>query len=636
MADGEPPITKRPGRQPKAPSTPDAIEIAMEAADDPTLAEPVRALLEAQTRYVNRQMASETAGLALKVLTGLTGVAFAIGLGVMVWQAFNERGLVIQTFSVPPEFETRGVTGKVVASKLLDRLGELQAQTQSTRAPSTYANNWNGDIKVEIPSTGVSISELRRLLVAWLGSQTTIDGEVYSQGDKIVVAARTGTAPAKTHEGAPADLDALMLAAAEDVFRTTQPYRYAIYLGRNGDAEGQAKKRAALQRLSETGDPTDRLWALSGLSNSLNDDNDLNGALEALAKAKAIDPDFPLAYNNLGAHLSDAGRFEEGYQAFRMAGEKAERYGKRYMKPEALAYVVPAWKAGAAMGNGDYATAASLLEQANRATGDDRYRSSIVLAQILLHDIGGVRQNMPLVIAAEDPGPDADPRARATFANGQASAEVSIAFSAEDWPGVLRAAEGFPLPGGNPVSALTWATGVRPFVAVALAKQGRVAEARAMVESTPLDCYQCVISRASVAATAGDARAADGWFARAKGSGPSLPDADSAWAYALLQRGDLAGAETHFKAALKVQPRFIDALLGLGEVQMAQGKPNEAVRQFRDAATLSPNWGRARLRWGQALAVSGHAAEARGQFQTAVGLDLTPTDREEARRRLRS
>ncbi len=74
---------KRPSprrRRARAPTTPDPIEIAMEAADNPTLSEPVRTLLGNQNRLVLWQIVSERAGIAdkrasfvLKALTGLAG-----------------------------------------------------------------------------------------------------------------------------------------------------------------------------------------------------------------------------------------------------------------------------------------------------------------------------------------------------------------------------------------------------------------------------------------------------------------------------------------------------------------------------------------------------------------------------------
>ena len=232
----------------RKPDSPNPVEIAMVELNDGAPEDgPAGVLLRRHARLIDAQIASERMGFVLKLLTGLLGLAIAIALASLVWSASQERGLVIEPFSVPPDFAERGVTGQVVASQLLDRLSLLGDQTQSVRAPSTYANNWNGDIKVQIPQTGVSVGELRRVLVEWLGRQTRIGGEVYRTPEGLVLSARTGTAAASVHVGASeADLPAMVQAAAEAVYADTQPYRYAIYVSRQGAPDDKARSRQLL------------------------------------------------------------------------------------------------------------------------------------------------------------------------------------------------------------------------------------------------------------------------------------------------------------------------------------------------------------------------------------------------------
>lgn len=129
----------------------------------------------------------------------------------------------------------RGLSGPVLASQLLDRLTEMQAETDSLRAASTYANDWGDDIAVEIPSTGVSIGELRRYLRNWLGRQTRLSGEVFRLADgRIAVTARVSGRPASRSEGAVGELDELLRKQAEAIYAETQPYRYSVWLTRKG------------------------------------------------------------------------------------------------------------------------------------------------------------------------------------------------------------------------------------------------------------------------------------------------------------------------------------------------------------------------------------------------------------------
>ena len=96
-------------------------------------------------------------------------IAVALFIGGAVWSAAHDDGLVIEAFSVPPDMASRGLTGQVVASQLLDKLAAMQNATDSARPAHSYASNWGNDIKVEIPDTGVSVGEFYRYLAAWLG-----------------------------------------------------------------------------------------------------------------------------------------------------------------------------------------------------------------------------------------------------------------------------------------------------------------------------------------------------------------------------------------------------------------------------------------------------------------------------------
>jgi len=52
----------------------------------------------------------------------------------MIWDASQSSGLLIEPLSAPPDLAARGITGEVVAAKLLDHLSEMQAQTSTIQA----------------------------------------------------------------------------------------------------------------------------------------------------------------------------------------------------------------------------------------------------------------------------------------------------------------------------------------------------------------------------------------------------------------------------------------------------------------------------------------------------------------------
>src|ERR1700743_1198558 len=80
-------------------------------------------------RILKLEHASAAMKVAFELAIALIFTLVAIGLGAAVWGAATENGLVVQSFSVPPDLAGRGMTGDVVAAKLLDKLSALQNAT---------------------------------------------------------------------------------------------------------------------------------------------------------------------------------------------------------------------------------------------------------------------------------------------------------------------------------------------------------------------------------------------------------------------------------------------------------------------------------------------------------------------------
>src|SRR6185437_5927853 len=263
--------------------------------------------------------------LAFEFVVALIVIVVGVALGAALWNAAHDDGLVIETFSVPPDLANRGLTGEVVAGKVLDRLTELQFQTDSNRAASSYVNNWGSDIKVQIPETGVSIGQLYRYLAGWLGHETHITGEIYRDDQGIAVTARVGGAPPTTVRGTDAELDRLIQQSAEAVYRTTQPYRYAVFLDTHGKS---AQARAIYNQLVAGQSLDDRAWAYIGLSAQRTNVADFAGANALLHKAMAIKPDILLIYANLAGNESSLQHDEQQLAYARKTLELSEGGGR--------------------------------------------------------------------------------------------------------------------------------------------------------------------------------------------------------------------------------------------------------------------------------------------------------------------
>ena len=192
----EPPINIPKRRRTKldpAPTTPDPIEIAMEAeAGDAAPDSPARRLLIDQGRLVRWQIASERAGVALRMLTGLVGLLVLVSLGVMAWRASRDDSIVVHVFSVPPAFAAQGMNGEVLAGRFMDRLREVQLINANASLTMNRTLREDADaISIEIPKTGVSLGEVQRLLADWLGRRTVIIGALTQSPDGALGTADT-------------------------------------------------------------------------------------------------------------------------------------------------------------------------------------------------------------------------------------------------------------------------------------------------------------------------------------------------------------------------------------------------------------------------------------------------------------
>ncbi len=602
-------------RRRAAPTTPDPIELAMEAAP-PDVAERV---LERHAQLIGWQIASERAGFVLKALT-IGAVAAAVGaFGVMAWEASRARGLVVAGFSAPPSYAARGLSGDALAADLTHRIAARVRTTNAvslTRTDGVRADG--GDVvKVEIPQTGVSLGEISRALRGWLGHERRLTAALRDEGDGVasIVLALAGADPV-TVRGPAGDIDGLMNAAADAAFAEYDPQNVIIYLGNQGREQEAGAAAERLVRAAST--PRDRaraygFWALT--------DPDAHRALVKAQLATEADPQLMSGWLEGANATLRLGR-DEAYLAYvrRLAAVRTSYQDESVRGRLAPVVALGRWQAGLFLG--DYVEPPEMVMA---FVGPSATRARV---RALLHDGAGAAEQLRFA-ELEGLPPTAGLEVRWAAAAG-----------AGDWPAALGAAQaltawavGDPLPGVpvwfNRLRTVELPTKYRPWLALAMARTGDVAAAQTLAAMGPLDCYLCVRVRGQVAEAAGDRAGADRWFAEAVRQGPSLPFAHLEWGQAKLARGDRAGAVAAFARAHALSPRFADPLEAWGEALAAQGDAAGAAAKYAEAAKIAPKWGRLHLKWGQALARLGQADEARAHFRTAAGLNLSGPDRAE-------
>ena len=580
---------------------------------------------------------SEVLKLSMELAAAFIFISIVVAICAAVWMAAHDNSLVIDAFKVPPDMAAKGLNGDVVASQLLDRLTTMQAQTDSSRASDTYASDWSAGIKVYIPNTSVSISDAYRYLANWLGTQTHISGEVYHTAAGIAVTARAGGNAGVTFEGRESQLPKLMQQAAESIYHQTQPFRYAIYVATaHPPPHGFIEQAKLLGDLALNGPDGEKPWAYTVWSYAaVSMDRNLPAALHRARIAVSYDPDLPLAVSNLALFEKLSGHDALAVVDGRRTLKTLDGPGARKIIPRAASAFRPQFKAFLAEEAGDW-NAALVQYEALRALADfegmhwnSRYASAADLA--LLHD--------PRESRAMEKGSDVDLERQS--ANGFGWQLVNLtwpaytrAAMAGDWAGARRdLLNVLDTPSAKRIySQVLNRQQIWPWLALADAHVGRIADAWSLIGKTPRDCYDCARIRGQIDTTQHNWSGAAYWFAQAVHQAPDIPFAYADWGAMLMAKGDFEGAIAKFARANAHGPHFADPLEMWGEALIAKDRADLALAKFADADKYAPKWGRLHLKWGEALLWSGDKADAKKQFAIASRCDLTEGETSELKR----
>lgn len=553
---------------------------------------------------------------------GLLGLSVVVSLSVMVWSAAHSDGLVIESFTVPPDLAEKGLTGQAVSNLLLDKLAAMQRATGSARPNQGYSGGSSDEIKVEIPETGVSISELYRFLRRWLGHETHVTGEVYHAGDNLAISMRAGVSDAATARGAEGDLETMLQKTAGSIYRATQPFLYVRYILPVANPAAWpphlAEGREILARLTTDPSKTEQAFAWNQLGLMASTQGDFRQAEALFYKATSLDPSVSIIQSNLGSQETQMGHAEQSLAAYR-AYQNLVPHDANAIDSKARGLMSAAL---VAIRLGNYAGAREAL---NRAREDFPSAQQIITtARLEAMSIAGQHDDVAASYQ-EVPSPARGPYN--TFDR------LALEASLQDWPAVVANAGAAEMSVANTAyqndRTYTRFVSLNPPVALARAHLGDFAAAEELIAPTSGDCYPCLMVRAQIASLQGQQARADWWFARATAIGPSLPFAEAEWGKTLLARGKQDDAIAKFKLANKKSPHFADALEGWGEALMAKNRSDLAVAKFAEAEKYAPNWGRLHLKWGEALAYAGKKEEAAKHFARAAALDLTPSEKAE-------
>jgi len=530
------------------------------------------ALRMAHLRNQLREEGLRRLGLRLRVgfQLFLVLIATVIGLAaaIMIHDAVTSRRVVIEPFHTPPTLAARGIDGTVVAAMLLDDLSGLQDAARG------LTSAWTGNIKLEVPETGISVDEISRLLRERFGHDVHIDGDlVETTPGGLSLTVRGNGVPPKTFEGSAAELARLAVVAAEYVYSRSQPGRWASYLtihGRNEEAIAFCKNAVG------SAEPADRAILLSRWAVAIsNSGGSIRESLGLERAAVKLQPDLWNSHNNIINGLillaDEEGAWKAGKEMLKIAGGRPGRAPEIYFQNwDALTWNLLPWLAGA-IADAEF----------NAGVGSQIVSSGPIIADVYarLHDSEAVE--FALKTAGEDPD-DLGGNALAHNVRGR------MALEGGDTATAVTELEAFGTAFANP-SVSTENPGYQCWIAPAEEAAGHPDKADALLKSagTYVDCYRF---RADILDGRGNWPGAQKAYAEAVALAPDLPAAYYSWGVALAKHGDAAGAVAKLKVANQKGPHWADPLKAWGDVLAKEGKIKDALGKYDEAMKYAPNW----------------------------------------------
>ncbi len=539
---------------------------------------------EVQLSHLKARRLSEWLKVGLQVVTAAVGLAvFALVAGLII-DAAKSRAVVVDAFDAPPALASRGLSGKVVASSVLDALTRLQAATRAAAVKRRLTNAWGGDIKVEVPATGVSIGELKRLLHEMLGRDVHVEGDLVQMPDgRLQLTVRGDDVLPKSFIGDADHLEALTSTAAEYIYGEADPYLLAAYLstaGRPADAlvfiakaYPEAKGDEQPELLNQWGNA---LFALGRPQE----------AVDKYRVAITLRPDFWKAWGNLIRVSAAAEGEEAAFKAGRqMLAEAAHVSSSDQPEPTRRIFydgLLQDWPAV-------YRDATADIRQHGVSGSYSTLASAAVAGvDVELHD-------WPAAFRALDQSAPDDPSTVAM----RGLAQARQALDRQDGPTAISALEPlYKLYQSDP-RVRAYYPAIACDIGLAYGLAHRFAEAFKALDAGS-HWTSCKAFKAEILDISGDSHGAMAAFHAAIDSAPDLPFAYAEYGRTLLRRGAFKDAISQFSAAHDRGPHWADPLKLWGDALAGQGQWAQAELKYKAALAEAPNWEEARTALTQA------------------------------------
>ncbi|MGB6451778.1 MAG: tetratricopeptide repeat protein [Steroidobacteraceae bacterium] len=537
-----------------------------------------------QRHLLRGQRLGQAIRIAFQIGIALVVLVLGAGIAVMLHDAFTSHSVVIDSFDAPAALASRGVTGTVLASDVLNELTQLQSATRSIEfvdQKRKLSNGWSNDVKVDVPETGVSLGEISRLLTARFGHDLHIGGGLIETGSGGLALTVSGDSVLpRTFTSASGDLDTLVIDAAQYVYSQFQPVFWARYL----QLAGHCPEAIAFIKSAYAGVTSQDHAALLNVWGGclLRTDSSpgaLRSALGLYRDAIKADPDYAAPHVNEAARLARSGDEESAWRA--MKGSDVPASIKRVPAP--------------AMLTNDFGTMLdTLIRDAAATAGLGSFGQStapdMALLDVRLHDPAAAELTLQTVTASDDPLDVA----ALHFVRAELAHELGDATQAATEVDAYDAALTDPAKRAFNAGTFSLLAGVdNNSCQIALIEEaaGHPDKADAIL-ANPADAHfvDCQRFRGDILDHRGDWAGAQQAYAQSVALAPDLPAGYYSWGVALARHGDLVGAIAKLEAANQRGPHWADPLKAWGDVLVKQGHIKQALEEYDEALRYAPNW----------------------------------------------
>jgi tetratricopeptide (TPR) repeat protein len=557
-----------------------------------------------------------------------TVLVLLVGAAVFFREESGLPQFIIEAVKVPIKFsDTTGMDGSVLAAHLLDRLNDLEKESDvySFRATDHFIGEWPGAENEE---------------VGWQGNpfrhDTRVDGDVVNENGGWELRVRVIGHEAHTFSIIKGDVETAINNAADWVFQEIAPYRYAIVIGQRNHTDSETLFLDYARRPQNP----EHLWADSKLSEHYFSRGDYEHACKTAQEAYTEAPRFIPTMLDLANCRFAMGDLNTTRNLLETSIERLSSTLPPDISPAAVADLLPQLQSRIAEFSDAWSDAITLrnpvrYSQVNYLIYKMPPWDATDYAEA--HDVRSALAKMKdahMAVAGRSAGQE-DGRAIEQFQSiGFEPSNFFVAVALDDWATAasdLSEADKTALAFGN-VNEIRHRY-VWPWLAYAEVRSGNLKVGEILIAMTPHDCYVCLEMRGRIAALKGDTSGAQDWFQRAVASAKALPFAYADWGAMLLTRGNFDGAIEKFRQANKYGPHFADPLEMWGEALMLKNHSDLALAKFEEANKFAPSWGHLHLKWGEALGYVGRREDAQTQYQTAATLSLSTSDQNTLRAR---